>query len=95
MPGFLTRSHPGMVCSTETATVTETLPKEMNKEWEWFRFSPSIKPHFIPDGHGAYELVIEVRCCSAYCYTKVFGWIGNTHTSSLRPLTGSVSITQR
>lgn len=60
MLGFPTRSHPGVAYSTETATVTETLPKEMNKEWEWFRFSSLIKPHFIPDGHGAYELVIEV-----------------------------------
>lgn len=41
--------------------VTETLPREVNNEWEWFKFSPSVKPHFIPDGYGAYEVVIEVR----------------------------------
>jgi len=41
-------------------TATETLPKEMNKEWEWFRFTSSIKPHFVPDGCDAYELVVEV-----------------------------------
>ena len=44
-------------------TLTEILPKEMNKDWEWFRFSSLIKPHFIPDGHGAYEVVVEVRFC--------------------------------
>lgn len=49
-----------LVCSTEMGTVTDTLPKETNKEWEWFRFSSLIKPHFIPDGHGAYEVVVEV-----------------------------------
>lgn len=58
MLGFQTRSYP--VCSTEMGTVTDTLPKETNKEWEWFRFSSLIKPHFIPDGHGAYEVVVEV-----------------------------------
>ena len=46
--------------STEMGTVTETLPGEMNKEWEWFKFTSLIKPHFIPDGRGAYELVVEV-----------------------------------
>jgi len=56
----LTWSHLESESSTEMCTATETLPKEMNKEWEWFRFSSSIKPHFIPDGHGAYELVVEV-----------------------------------
>ena len=60
MLGLLTQSYLGPASSTEAGTVTETLPKEMNKEWEWFRFSSLIKPHFIPDGHGAYELVIEV-----------------------------------
>lgn len=49
-----------MVYSTEMGIVTEAFPKEMSKEWEWFRFSPSVKPHLIPDGHGAYELVVEV-----------------------------------
>jgi hypothetical protein len=58
--GFLTRSHPELASSTETGTLTETLPKEINKEWEWFRFSSLVKPHLIPNGHGAYELVIEV-----------------------------------
>ena len=58
--GFSTLSHPEPGPSTEIGTVTEILPKEINKEWEWFRFNPSIKPHFIPDGNGAYELVIEV-----------------------------------
>ncbi|KAF9649184.1 acetyl-CoA synthetase-like protein [Thelephora ganbajun] len=45
--------------STEMGTITETLPKEKNKEWEWFKFSPSTKAHFIPDGNGAYELLVE------------------------------------
>lgn len=49
-----------VVFSTEMGTVTETLPKEMNKEWEWFKFSSLIKAHFIPDEHGAYEVVVEV-----------------------------------
>ncbi|KAF9785316.1 hypothetical protein BJ322DRAFT_1020862 [Thelephora terrestris] len=47
------------VLRTEMGTVTETLPKEMNGEWEWFSFSSLIKPHLIPDGHGAYEVVVE------------------------------------
>lgn len=51
--------------STEMGTVTDTLPKETNQDWEWFKFSSLIKPHFIPDGHGAYELVIEVWRCFA------------------------------
>ncbi|KAF9650627.1 acetyl-CoA synthetase-like protein [Thelephora ganbajun] len=53
--------------STEMGTVTETLPKEMNKEWEWFRFSSLIKPHFIPDGNGAYELVVESTSTYRVC----------------------------
>ena len=61
MLGFVTKPYLGLACSTEMGTVTDTLPKETNKEWEWFRFSSLIKPHFIPDGHGAYELVVEVR----------------------------------
>ena len=60
--------------STEMGTVTETLPGETNKEWEWFRFSSLIKPHFIPDGHGAYELVIEVWCRSKHIFVVIFGW---------------------
>ena len=60
MLGFATGAYPGPVCSTEMGTITDLLPKEPNKEWEWFRFSSVIKPHFIPDGHGAYEVVVEV-----------------------------------
>ena len=58
--GFPAGSHPEPVSSAEIGTVVETLPKETNKEWEWFKFSSSIKPHFIPDGYGTYELVVEV-----------------------------------
>ena len=57
-------SHPGSVFSTEIGVITDTLPKDTNKEWEWFKFSSLIKPHFIPDGNGAYELVVEV-CTTA------------------------------
>ena len=60
MHGFPTRSHLDLVSSTEMGTVTEALPKEMNGEWEWFKITSLIKPHFVPDGHGAYELVVEV-----------------------------------
>ena len=57
---FITWPQHRWVSSTEMGGVTETLPREVNKEWGWFRFSPSVKPHFISDGHGAYEVVIEV-----------------------------------
>lgn len=88
-----TRSHSALFLSTEMGTVTETLPKEMNKEWEWFRFSSAIKPHFVPDGHGAYELVVEVRHCS---YTKPgppSDWLFTTR--SLRRRIGPPSITPK
>lgn len=71
-------------------TVVETLPKEMNKEWEWWRFSPLVKPHFIPDGHGAYELVIEV-----WCYSAAFGCTVDVCKPSLRRLTALVFITRK
>ena len=58
--GFTTGAHHRLEFSTEIGAATETLPKGMNKDWEWFRFSSAIKPHLIPDGHGAYEVVIEV-----------------------------------
>lgn len=69
-----------MLSSTEVGTVVETLPKEMSKEWEWFRFSPMIKPHFIPDGHGAYELVIEVRCYFTVPCAAAFGRVAKMCT---------------
>jgi hypothetical protein len=75
-------------------TVTEALPKEMNREWEWFRFSSMIKPHFIPDGHGAYELVIEVQC-STLRYAAIFGLIVDIRTPSPRLLIGSASTTPK
>ena len=84
MLSFPTRSHLDPVSSTEAATLTETLPGEMNKEWEWFRFSSLIKPHFIPDGHGAYELVIEVRYHSTvYCPAIPDGFL--TSSFSVHP----------
>ena len=63
MLGFEPGSYLELVCSTEMGAVTDILPKEPNKEWEWFRFSSLIKPHFIPDGNGAYEVVVEVWSC--------------------------------
>ena len=60
VPDFATGTYTGLVCSTETGPITDIVPKEPYKEWEWFRFSSLIKPHFIPDGHGAYEVVVEV-----------------------------------
>lgn len=79
--------------STEAGTLTEALPKEMNKEWEWFRFSSLIKPHFIPDGHGAYELVVEVRCCSIHCCAAIPGWAIDLCAFSLPQLIGPPSTT--
>ena len=95
MFGFPTRSHLELVSSTEVGTASEVLPNEMSKEWEWFKFSPAMKPHLIPDGYGAYELVVEVRCCSIHRHVVVFGWIADMRTSSPRRLTGSASTTPR
>ena len=83
------------VFSTEMGTVTETLPKEMNEEWEWFKFSSLIKPHFVPDGHGAYEVVVEVRRLLTYPYPAIFGNGFDFCTPSPRRLTGSASTTLR
>jgi len=68
-------------------TVVETLPKETNKEWEWFKFSSSIKPHFIPDGYGTYELVVEVWR-SVLQYPFIFRWIVDTFIPSPRRIIG-------
>ena len=54
----------------------------MSKEWEWFMFSPMIKPHFIPDGHGAYELVIEARCYFTVPCAAAFGRVTEMYTQS-------------
>jgi len=85
--------YPGPMSSTEIGNVSEVMPKEVGKEWGWFRFSSSIKPHFVPDGHGAYELVIEVRHRSTLCYAVIFGWIADICTPSPPRLVVSASTT--
>lgn len=32
----------------------------LSPAWEYFQFSSHIKPHFVPDGFGAFELIVEV-----------------------------------
>ena len=89
---FPTSSHPEVMYSTEAGSLTDVLPKEMNKDWEWLRFSSLIKPHFIPDGHGAYELVVEVRY-STHCYAVIPGWTFDVCAFSPHQLIGPPSTT--
>ena len=30
-------------------------------DWEWFCFPPEVKPRFVPQGDGTFELQILVR----------------------------------
>jgi len=56
----------------------------MRKEWDWFGFNSSIKSHFVPDGDGAYELVVESTSTYRVCVhnTKI-GDAGCYSTSDL------------
>lgn len=43
------------------APTLSLLLESVDEDWDYFQISPHIKAHFIPDGNGAYELVVIVQ----------------------------------
>ena len=45
-----------------------TLPEEVDKDWEYFAFPANVKTYFKPYGDGSAELVLMVRAQSSDRY---------------------------
>ena len=53
---FRVRIPPAFVLERILITATE----RANADWEYFTIAPYMKPHFVSDGSGAYELIATV-----------------------------------
>jgi len=56
--------------STQCGRISKFCIDPLGVDWEYFEIVDYIKPHFVPDGHGAFEVVILVKLVDAKAYFR-------------------------